>query len=382
MPPAGVVVNLICVPLITLLALPIGFTGLLCYPLLPSLSALLLKSCGILLDLILAFAEWFVSFPVFSGSYMFLSNWQYLAIALLVLPLLLLASLSRRNLLYLSLLVLLLAGLLWQFPQPHTLPITLTMFSVGQGESMLLRNNRGQTVLVDGGGFYSDRFDVGERLLAPALGALGVKKIDVIILSHDDIDHRKGLIFILNNFPVGEFWIGNQFEDLHYSLQQALVVNNVNVKTVATGWSTANFWKVGGLRVFNGTTVNSSRNDSSLVAHLSYGGDDLLLTGDLEESGVRNLLTAGLPSIISLLKLPHHGSRFSLTDQLVDQLKPEYCLVSSGYQNRYHLPAQQVVDYLQQQSIPLYRTDQSGTLQAQLTAEGWRVRRWHLGDFR
>ena len=110
--------------------------------------------------------------------------------------------------------------------------------------------------------------------------------------------------------------------------------------------------------------------------------DSLLLTGDLEEQGVLNLLAVGLPGPVSLLKLPHHGSKFSATDHLIDQFDPKCCLVSVGYQNRYHLPARQVVNYLQNRNIPLYRTDLSGTLQAQLSENGWQIKRWQQGIFR
>ncbi|MCK4503043.1 MAG: DNA internalization-related competence protein ComEC/Rec2, partial [Desulfuromonadales bacterium] len=343
--PAGIFANLICVPVITLLALPIGFSGLLCYQFVPQLAALLFQLCGLLLELMLAISSWFTAIPGLGGNYLFLSQWQYLAIGLLVLPVLLSVYISRQALLRCILAGFLTAALLWQFPLAQTEPLTLTMFSVGQGESMLLRNGRNQTILIDGGGFYSDRFDVGERLLAPAFGALGVSALDVVVLTHDDLDHRKGLIFILNHFPVGEFWIGNNFSDLHFSLQNALLENSVLVKTIPAGWSDVPFWAVGDLKIFNGATLSSNRNDASLVLHLNHHGDDnLLLTGDLEEHGVTGLLAAGLPGSVALLKIPHHGSRFSLTDHLVDQLQPQHCLVSSGYQNRYHLPSRQVVN--------------------------------------
>ncbi|MEA3362818.1 MAG: MBL fold metallo-hydrolase, partial [Thermodesulfobacteriota bacterium] len=265
----------------------------------------------------------------------------------------------------------------------QSLPVSLTMFSVGQGESMLLRNNNGQTILIDGGGFYSDRFDVGERLLAPAFGELGVTELNAVVLTHDDLDHRKGLIFILDHFPVGEFWIGNTFSELHDSLQEVLLKNDIPVKTVPADWSKISFWTAGSLNIFNGTTPDSSRNDSSLIMYLTCDShDSLLLTGDLEKQGVLNLLAAGLPGPVSLLKLPHHGSRFSATDRLIDQLNPQSCLVSVGYQNRHHLPAKQVVEYLQRRNIPLYQTDISGTLQAKPSEKGWQIRHWQRGVFR
>ncbi|MDA3903261.1 MAG: DNA internalization-related competence protein ComEC/Rec2 [Desulfuromusa sp.] len=380
--PAGVFANLICVPIVTLLALPIGFSGLLFEPFFPQLAGLLFQLCGLLLESLLSLARWITALPGLGGTYLFLSLRQYLAVGLLVLPLLLSAQLAKQIMLRAVTVCFLSALILWQFPLFPSFPVLLTMFSVGQGESMLLQNNDSQTILIDGGGFYSDRFDVGERLLAPALGQLGVTKLTAVVLTHDDLDHRKGLVFVLDNFPVQEFWTGNSFSELHFSLQDVLLKHAIPVKIMPSGWSEISFWTNGDLNIFNGTTPGSNRNDSSLVMHLSHASSEsLLLTGDLEEKGVLNLLNAGLPGPVSLLKLPHHGSRFSATDSLIDQLVPKSCLVSVGYQNRHHLPARQVVDYLQQQNIPLYRTDLTGTLQAQLSKNGWQVRHWQRGFF-
>ncbi|SEA81943.1 competence protein ComEC [Desulfuromusa kysingii] len=378
----GVFANLICVPLITLLALPVGFLGLLFYPVFLPLTETLFLVCGFLLEFVLLLAQSLSALPGMGGSYWFLSFWQYLAVATLVLPLLVFPQLTRSMMSRLAPICFLAAILLWQFPLPQTEPISLTMFSVGQGESMLLRNNAGQSILIDGGGFYSDRFDVGERLLAPALGALGIAEFMAVVLTHDDLDHRKGLIFVLNHFPVREFWTGIPIAELHDSLQKALLDNQITVKIVPTGWSRVPAWSVGTLDVYNGSTVGSSKNDSSLVLQVNINKrDGVLLTGDLGQEGVLKLLDEGLTAPVSLLKLPHHGSQFSATDRLVDHLMPQFCLVSVGYQNRYHLPAAQVVHYLRDKDIPLYRTDLSGSLQASLTENGWQVKHLNQGFF-
>jgi len=381
--PIGILANLVCVPIVTLLALPIGFSGLLFSPLYPQLAELLFQCCGFLLQFVVSMANWFTSIPGIGGTYLFLSHWQILAVALLVLLLLLTAQLAKPNLLRFGAVSVLFAVILWQFPLSQSCPVSLTMFSVGQGESMLLQNNQGQAVLVDGGGFYSDRFDVGERLLAPAFAELGVTKLDAVVLTHNDLDHRKGLIFILDHFPVREFWSGHSFATLPARLQNVLLKNSIPIKIAPAGWNKSSLWTSCPLYTFNGNTPGMSDNDSSLVMYLNQDQKHgLLLTGDLEKPGVLKLLAAGLPGSVSLLKLPHHGSKFSATNQLIDQLTPQMCLVSVGYQNRYHLPAKQVVDYLQKKNIPLYRTDISGTLQVQPTQKGWQLQHWQQGVFR
>ncbi len=381
--PIGILANLVCVPIVTLLALPIGFSGLLFFPLFPQLSELLFQLCGLLLDYVLSLARWLTALPGLGGTYLFLSHWQILAVALLVILLLLSAQLAKLNLLRFGAVSVLSAVVLWQFPFAQAHPVLLTMFSVGQGESMLLQNNKGQAILIDGGGFYSDRFDVGERLLAPAFAELGVTQLDAVVLTHNDLDHRKGLIFILDHFPVREFLSGQSLAALPARLQNVLRKNSIPVRIPPAGWSRSSLWTSCPLYIFNGTAPGMSDNDSSLVMYLNQDRkNSLLLTGDLEKQGVLKLLAAGLPGSVSLLKLPHHGSKFSANDRLIDQLIPQMCLVSVGYQNSHHLPANQVVDYLQTKNIPLYRTDISGTLQAQPSEEGWQILHWQRGVFR
>ncbi len=381
--PAGVVANLICVPVVTLLALPIGFVGLLLFFIVPSVAELLFQICGFLLDFLLYFVKWIILFPGLGATHQFLSVGQSLAVALSVISLLCIVQWPNHNRFKVMIFCFVSACILWQFPLSQKLPVTLTMLSVGQGESMLLQNNYQQTILIDGGGFYSDRFDVGERLLAPAFGQLGITELDAVFLTHDDLDHRKGLVFILKHFLVREFWVGQPLADLHDSLREVLVEKNIKIKVVPSGWSDVSFWNQGRLKVFNGRTPSSSNNDGSLVLHLNHADyPNLLLTGDLERQGVLTLLSAGLPGSVSLLKLPHHGSKFSITDSLIDQLEPDLCLVSAGYKNRYHFPAKKVVDYIQKRNIPLYRTDLSGTIQAAIIDGTWQVRHWKGGLFR
>ncbi|MEE4254874.1 MAG: DNA internalization-related competence protein ComEC/Rec2 [Desulfuromusa sp.] len=375
--PVSVLANLVSVPVVTLFALPVGLLGLISHPVYPPLAGIFFQLCGLLLEFVLSLADWFASLPGLGGTYHFLSSFQYLAVGIGSLPLLLFPILSRKTLSQVVVTCLLFAVTLWQFPLAQTAPASLTMFSVGQGESMLLRNNAGQAILIDGGGFYSDRFDVGERLLAPAFAELGVTELSAVVLTHDDLDHRKGLVFILNHFPVGEFLSGLPLSELHHSLQAVLLAKRIPVKIIPAGWSYLSSWSVGSLQVFNGMVAGSNKNDSSLVMLLNIADHDgLLLTGDLGQEGVHKLLREGVPGPVSLLKLPHHGSGFSAADLLIDQLQPENCLVSVGYQNRYHLPASQVVGYLQQRNIPLHRTDLSGSLQAQFVDNAWQVKHW------
>lgn len=378
----ALIANLICVPLISLLILPLGLAGLVFYPLTKEIAVLLFYCCGSALELLLQLIS---RLSALNGSVWvtFLSRWQVLAVAMAMLAILLLPRCrDRRKKLLLIIPTLVVSVTLWQFPRTSDAPISLTMFSVGQGESLLLQNCLGETVLVDGGGLYSSRFDVGERLLAPALGELGIHRLNSVVLSHDHPDHRKGLIYLLDTFAVGNFYSGHQLIELHPSLQEVLDHRQIPMLIPEPGWNQLPGWHQGQLWLFNNGRSDFNENDQSLALYLQFDADDgVLLTGDLQRQGVSALLAAGLPGPVSLLKLPHHGSRYSLTDQLLDRLNPTVCLVSAGYGNPYHLPSGQVVDEIEQRDIALYRTDEDGTIRVEYRPQGLRVRQWQKGFF-
>lgn len=382
--PAGIMANLVSVPIITLCVLPIGLLGLLIFPVNSQIAVLIFQCCGLILESLLKLVGWFVAIPGFDGKIKFLSCCQYLAVGLAILALFMVSQgqITKKHF-GLGFACVFLAAGLWQLPLGSSTAISLTMFSVGQGESLLLRNRFGQSVLIDGGGLYGQRFDVGERLLAPALGELKVAQLDAVVLTHDHPDHRKGLIYLLDNYPVRKFYTGHQLSELYPSLNHALLRNNTTVEIVESGWRRLSFWEQGDLFIYHGVKEGLSENNSSLVVYLRAGhGEGLLLTGDLEQDGILELLSHPLPGPVTLLKLPHHGSQHSLIDRLVDQLEPENCLVSVGYQNRYHLPARQVIAALKERNIPLYRTDAVGTIEAQLLENKWQIKHWERGLFR
>ncbi len=380
--PVGPLANLLCVPLVAMLALPVGLLGLLLFPAIPLLAGYCFEFCGFILQAVLSLVGWLLSLPGLAEQYQYLTNRQYLALTVLLLPLLFFWQLrSGRFKLRSALPVVLFGGLLWVF-QPTETTTTLTMFSVGQGESLLLRNRHRQAILVDGGGLYSKNFDVGERLLAPALGVLGVKTLTAVVLTHDHPDHRKGLEFILKQFPVEQFWAGVPLADLDARLRQIIVARGINFRQIEPGWSRIDRWKNGTMMTFRAADPVARKNDASLVLYLQEQDDGLLLTGDLERYGVGQLLAAGFPGPVTMLKLPHHGSRHSDSDRLLKRLQPQYCLVSAGYRNRYRLPAEQLLAQLDEREIPLFRTDLQGSIRAEATGHGWRLSRWYRGLFR
>ncbi len=112
------------------------------------------------------------------------------------------------------------------------------------------------------------------------------------------------------------------------------------------------------------------------------GEDAVLLTGDREAKGVAALLQATPTAAANLLKLPHHGSRKSNPAALIERFRPEAAFVSAGAGNSFRFPHAEVVAILEEKHIPLYRTDQHGTLRFHSEGAGWQVRHWRKGLFR
>lgn len=129
---------------------------------------------------------------------------------------------------------------------PHRLSVTF--ISVGQGDSTLIKLPGGKTMLVDGGGFYSGRFDTGERVVGPYLLHERIKRIDFVVLTHPEVDHSGGLGFVLENFDVGELWITEIGRDSGKIQHLLEIAGTRNIPIVVVDENTPN-------RIINGVVI-------------------------------------------------------------------------------------------------------------------------------
>lgn len=377
--PAGLVANMAAVPAVGLLAVPLGLIGTILSQFWADGASLAFLGCGRVIQGVLLLAEWIVNLPLLGGWRVYCSPLQIMAALLLVGTVLLPRGMERSVQLRGALLTLAVLCLLWQ-PAPSGL--TVTALSVGQGDATLLSMKNGRHYLVDGGGLYSDTFDVGERLVAPALGRLGVRALDAVILTHDDLDHRQGLRHVLEHFPVRAFWSSASPKEIHPSLKRVIDEKRIPTIRLPKGWSVLDGSQETPFSIFNPGLREKSHNDSSLVLYAGHGEDGVLLTGDMEHAGVIHLLETGPPLPVTLLKLPHHGSRHSSPELLLDRFAPADAFVSAGADNRFDLPHQTVLKELRRRRIQIHRTDLHGSLQFSTRGRGWETRYWSGGLFR
>ncbi len=259
--------------------------------------------------------------------------------------------------------------------------LELTAIDVGQGEALLVGLPDGQAGLVDAGGFpnfESDEpssFDVGERIVAPYLGSRGIKRLAFLAITHADADHIDGAAAVMRRFAPHELWLPRIVLSAEFrSLLAAAHRAGINVRFLGSGDSFA----LGSAKISAQVCAHCpKRNDQSLVLAFDYGEHRFLLTGDIEADGEQYLLQRLADTHADVLKVPHHGSRNSASDELLRAAKPTVAVVSAGFENLYGHPHTEVLKRLQRLRVSLLRTDLDGA--STVSSDGrrleWRTNR-------
>jgi competence protein ComEC len=260
----------------------------------------------------------------------------------------------------------------------------ITMLSVGQAESLLVRLPDGSVMLVDGGGYLHDNGrDFGERTLAPALFKLGVRRIDHVVLTHSHPDHIGGLPFVARTIPVGRFWesvaggAGDGYDQLRFALETNRVPSRQLVAGDIIDLSCGVSLQVLSPRRPKQQKVpvadDMSMNDDSLVFRLVYGSFSMLFTADAGFPAEDLMLADGADLKATVLKVGHHGSRYSTSEAFLERVAPKIALISAGIGNRFGLPSPQTLDQLVRRGIRIYRTDLDGTIELISDGTTWNV---------
>ncbi|WP_233218763.1 DNA internalization-related competence protein ComEC/Rec2 [Deinococcus arcticus] len=343
--PANLVAGVIMAALV-----PLGFVAGLLGPLAAPLNVV----SGLLASALLAVAETFGRAPVLSWGAIGAAGVVAYATALGAGWLWLLGRVRARTALGTLLACLLLTALPgWLRPARE-----VVFLDVGQGDSTLIRLP-GLTMLVDAGGSVGSDYDVGGRTVVPALRALGVRQLDVLVATHADTDHIEGVPAVLRALPVGELWVGHRKRGdpvLDAALAEAQA-RGVPVREVRRGdrvqaagaaltvlWPTGQDW-------------HDEDNENSVALTLESRGWRAAFLGDLAQAGEA---MAG-PGNLDLLKAAHHGSRHSTGAALLTQATPADTVISVG-RNTYGHPHPDVLARLAQAGSKVWRTDQVGTV--------------------
>ncbi|MGE0864371.1 MAG: ComEC/Rec2 family competence protein [Vicinamibacterales bacterium] len=243
----------------------------------------------------------------------------------------------------------------------------LTVMDVGQGDALLVTLPNGRTLMVDAGGVsLRGDFDIGDRVLGPALRARGIVRLDYLAITHSDPDHIGGAASLVKDFTPREVWAG-AFVANH---EPTLAVQAMSERNrAAWRWlQKGDRLDLGGveLRVHHPPLPDwerqEVRNDDSLVIELRYGQVSMLLTGDIGREVEQALLpTLDLLPVV-VLKSPHHGSGTSSSQAFIDAVKPDVVVISNGRGNPYGHPVPYVLERYRSAAARVFRTDHEGEI--------------------
>jgi competence protein ComEC len=243
---------------------------------------------------------------------------------------------------------------LHRVPGPGVGNFELAVLDVGQGLAAVVRTES-HVLVYDAGPAFPTGRDTGELAVLPYLRYYGVRRVDALVISHGDLDHRGGANSVLTAMPV------------------ALVLAGPSVGPLARARSPCRrgqSWAWDGVRfevLHPGRPARASDNDSSCVLRVHSGAGSVLLAGDVEAAAESAIVDGGLSRTTAVV-VPHHGSLTSSTAPLVDASRPELALISAGYRNRWGLPRQDVVERWRATGARVLTTAQSGAIEITLSA--------------
>ena len=263
--------------------------------------------------------------------------------------------------------------------------LTTVVLDVGQGDGIFMRGPKGGTYLVDGGS--SDVKKAGQYRIEPFLKSQGVVVVDYVLISHGDSDHMNGVEELIERqdigvrigmlvMPVQEVW-----DEALKGLAEKALANGTHVAVIKPGQNI----KEGNMSITciqpgnpeteagNGEAEGRDAeegyepgNAASMVLAVKFGEFDMLLTGDVEGEGeeqlTRQLEEQYRNCTWEILKVAHHGSKNSSTEEFLRQIKPVYAFISAGQENRYGHPHQETIERLADIGGKIYSTQENGAI--------------------
>ena len=233
----------------------------------------------------------------------------------------------------------------------------------------MLKSPAGRFYLIDTGPPAKKRSLARDRII-PYFRSQGISKIDAIIISHPHADHYGNAADILKEFPVKEFWTtscAQSVEDSHWkTVLKTAKEKGVEIKNLHKGLNlkeelllSKNEWNLTVLYP-DSLKCEKNQNNNSIVLKIHGLGQTLLLTGDLEKHGERELLSLDIKS--DVIKLGHHGSKTSSTRGFLERAAPSTAIISVAAKNLYRHPSKEVLERLDSLGIKHYGTHEKGTI--------------------
>jgi competence protein ComEC len=218
----------------------------------------------------------------------------------------------------------------WRAPTPEWAAAHFAMLDVGQGLAAVVET-RHHVLVYDTGPVFQSGSDTGALVLEPYLRHRGLRRVDALVVSHDDLDHGGGVASLGRSMPIGRRITSGHALEGPGSIEFCRRGGQWSWDGVSFEW------------LHPGPDLPPGDNDRSCVLRVRVGPHVLLLTGDIEHPAEVEMQAQGGPGRVDVLTVPHHGSRTSSTQWFVDATQPRWALVPSGHRNRWGFPKPDVV---------------------------------------
>ncbi len=379
----GILTNCFMVPVIGFLVVPAGLLAVLFLPISATIALWIMKGATVILEggmgLAIFFSKWpfaavktvtptLIEIGLYYALLWCLFNWR---------------QTRRARPLLIGLAIVALADVgYWVSERYGRRELRMTVIDVGQGSSALMELPGGPCVLVDGGGFYDNRFDLGARVVGPFLWKRKIATVEILVLSHPDSDHLNGLLFIARHFNVKEVWMNQEHADTEPYRDFLQIISEKNIRMVGLEDLVKS-------RLINGVRFQvlyppldflerkagdgwRTKNNNSLVLKASFRNISFILPGDIETEAEKELTSLACTTIKSnVLLVPHHGGQNSSTHEFLKCVGPDIAVISSGWKNIFGFPHQKTLKRYQAQGCQIFRTDRHGAIT--ITTDGTNI---------
>ena len=391
---AGVISNIIIIPLIGFIVVPLGLMGLFLSVITFSGALLCIRTASEVLEFAIKIISFIADFPwaafkTVTPSYIEIGCYYILIWAVLNIVFVkkksenvscsrLSKKVPAKNaaifLCVFAIITIAVDVVYWINKRYWNSNLNITVLDVGHGSCVLLEFPKGYCMLLDGGGFSNNTvFDVGARIVAPFLWQKKIKTVETIVLSHPDSDHLNGLLYIAGHFNVKNVWTNGEFVNTSEYIKFNKIVEEKNIyapsykqlvcKHVVNGVTVEMLYPVKDFENKKKKDAWRDLNNNSIVVKVCFGASSFLFPGDIKLYAERELTAIYGERLKSrVLLAPHHGSKTSSSNVFIEKVKPECVIISSGRNARFNLPHPSIVNRYKNKGCKILCTVEHGSV--------------------